>query len=285
MTPVQLVPLRSADGAASRARLFLPSGPARAALAWMPAMGVSAKAYDTFGSLLAERGVAAVVGELRGGESSDVVPRRGVDFGLGELVDDHARAMALLAERAPGVPLHVGGHSLGGQLTVVHFAARAAPGTKLVLVASGTVHYRAWGFPQNVGVLLGTQVAAGVARALDWFPGHRLGFGGRQPRRLIEDWAHAGRTGHYRTRTHALETGLDAVTAQVLAVHVEGDTMAPAEATRRLLAKLPQARVSHVTAPAPAEPRRLNPHFRWTKGPVPVADAVARFLVDGGASA
>ena len=269
------------DGATARARLFVPSGGARAALAWMPAMGVSARAYDGFGVALAARGVATLVSEWRGGEASDVQAARGVDYGLGELIDDHAQAMASLAARAPGVPLHVGGHSLGGQLTVVHFASRAAAGTKLVLVASGTVHWRAWGFPSNVGVLVGTQVAAGVARALDWFPGHRLGFGGRQARRLIEDWAHAGRTGRYTTRTHALETGLGGVTNEVLAVHVEADTMAPLEATKRLLEKLPRAKVTHVTAPVPKEPRRLNPHFRWTKGPEPVADAVARFLLSG----
>lgn len=273
------VPIESPDGARARARLFLPAGPAQAALAWMPAMGVAARAYDAFGAGLAARGVATLVSELRGGESSDVRPRRGVDFGLGELVDDHARAMALLSARVPGVPLHVGGHSLGGQLAVVHFAARVPEGTKLVLVASGTVHWRAWGFPHNVGVLLGTQVAAGVAKALDWFPGHRLGFGGRQPRRLIEDWAHASRTGAYRTRLHALETGLAEVTPELLAVHVEGDTLAPHEATRRLVAKLPSARVRHVTAAPPAEPRRLHPHFRWTKGPDAVVAEVARFLL------
>jgi predicted alpha/beta hydrolase len=242
-------------------------------------MGVSARAYDAFGAALAARGVSTLVSELRGGESSDVRPRRGVDFGLGELIDDHTLAAEVLAQRAPGVPLHWGGHSLGGQLTVVHFAAHASAASKLVLVASGTVHYRAWGFPKNLGVLVGTQLAAGVAKALGVFPGHWLGFGGRQSRRLIEDWAHAGRTGRYRTRRHALEAGLEAVTPDVLAVHVEGDTLAPREATARLLAKLPKARVHHVTVLPPHQPRRLNPHFRWTKEPNGVADAVARFLV------
>ncbi|MEW5739826.1 MAG: alpha/beta hydrolase [Myxococcota bacterium] len=278
MADVTTVRVEGRDGAGALARLFLSETP-RAALAWMPAMGVSARAYDAFGAALAARGVSTLVSELRGGEGSEVRPRRGVDFGLGELIDDHTRASEVLAQRVPGVPVHVGGHSLGGQLTVVHFAARAGPETKLVLVASGTVHFRAWGFPRNLGVLVGTQVAAGVAKALDFFPGHRLGFGGRQSRRLIEDWARASRTGRYGTRTHALETGLDAVTAEVLAVHVDGDTMAPLEATRRLLAKLPRARVQYATAPAPLEPRRLNPHFRWTKGPDAVAEVVARFLV------
>ncbi|GMU60731.1 MAG: hypothetical protein AMXMBFR34_24940 [Myxococcaceae bacterium] len=278
MSEAVTVRVEGRDGTSAQARLFLSETP-RTALAWMPAMGVSARAYDGFGAALAARGVSTVVSELRGGESSDVRPRRGVDYGLGELIDDHTLALEALARRVPGVAVHVGGHSLGGQLAVVHFAAKAGPATRLVLVASGTVHFRAWGFPQNLGVLLGTQVAAGVAKALDFFPGHRLGFGGLQSRRLIEDWAHAGRTGDYRTRTHALEAGLEAVTKEVLAVHVEGDTLAPVEATRRLLAKLPKARVQWATAPAPPEPRRLNPHFRWTKGPEAVADAVARFLL------
>jgi predicted alpha/beta hydrolase len=280
MKPVELLEVRGPAGARAQARLFWPERPARAALAWMPAMGVAARAYDGFGAALAAHGIATLVSEFRGGESSDVKVRRGVDFGLGELIDDHTKAMALLAARVPGVPVHVGGHSLGGQLTVVHFAARVPKGTKLVLVASGTVHFRAWSFPQNVGVLLGTQLAAGIARVLGWFPGHRLGFGGRQPRRLVEEWAHAGRTGRYRTRTHALETGLEAVDAEVLAVHVDGDTLAPLEATRRLMARLPKARVRTVTALAPLEPRHLDPHFRWMKGPDAVVTEVARFLLE-----
>jgi predicted alpha/beta hydrolase len=170
---------------------------------------------------------------------------------------------------------------MGGQLAVAALNRWHTPGAKLVLVASGTVHHRAWRGVEALAILGGTWVAAGVASTLGYFPGHRLGFGGLQARGLIVDWARAARTGEYSTTDEPLEVGLGGAEVEVLAVHVEGDRYAPRAATERLLEKLPAARVQWRDVVPPAEPRRLDPHFRWLRASEECASLVAGFLLGG----
>lgn len=276
-----LVRVASRDGHHADARWFPAAGAhPRAALLWLPAMGVPARSYDRFAACLAAEGVAVLVGELRGTETSSVRPRRGVDFGYADLLSDADAALGELQARAPGLTVHFGGHSLGGQLSLLQLPRRGEPATRLVVIAGGTTSFRAWGFPRNLGVLVGSQLAGAVARLAGYFPGHRLGFGGLQPRSLITEWARVSLADRYTSAGSVdLEAGLERLATEALAVHVEGDLLAPPEAMRLLLARLPRARVQHVTASAPAEPRAVSPHFRWMRGPAPAAAHVARFLL------
>jgi predicted alpha/beta hydrolase len=277
---MQLVPLTAPDGATSSARYFDASGKAVAAVVVLPAMGVNARSYDAFAAALAERGVAVLVAEHRAGETSSVRPRRGVDFGYAELLSEWPALFAALRERTPHVPISLLGHSMGGQLAVAALNRWHTPGARLVLVASGTVHHRAWKGVEAFAVLSGTWLAARLATTLGYFPGHRLGFGGKQGRGLITDWARASRTGVFRATDGSLEVGLEHAQPRVLAVHVTGDTYAPREATTHLLAKLPGARVHWTELPPPPTPHRLNPHFRWLRAPMPFAERVAQFLAE-----
>lgn len=264
------------DGARSEARLFeAGQGPA---LLVVPAMGVNARGYDRLGEALASLGVTTLVSELRGGDSSSVRARRGVDYGYAELIDDTLAHVAWLRARGHAV-VNVLGHSLGGQLSTVSLARWHQPGAKLVLIGSGTVHYRAYTGLERWRVLAGTQFAGVVARGLGYFPGHRLGFGGLQARSLITDWSNASRTGEFRSARHGrLEQRLETFEPEVLAIHVLGDDMAPRSATEALVRKLPRARVTWAEVAAPTEPAKLNPHFRWMKAPAAAAERIAAFL-------
>jgi predicted alpha/beta hydrolase len=274
---MELVPFAAPDGATCSPRYFA-AGPPRAALLVLPAMGVPARAYDALAAALATRGVATLVTELRGGETSSVRPRRGVDFGYRELLSELPGLAGALRARVPGLPVNVLGHSLGGHLGVLGVRHWHQPGARLVLVASGTVHHRAWEGRAGLALLAQTSFAAAVASLLGYFPGHRLGFGGRQGRRLIVDWARAARTGVFRTPDEALEAGLAEVGLEVLALNVAGDAWAPRRATEGLLGKLPAATLRWGTLPAPPSPSHLKPHFRWLRDPAGCADQVAAFL-------
>lgn len=275
---MELIPIRTSDGVSAQARLFAARGGAAPRLLVVPAMGVNARSYDRFGEALAAEGVTALVMELRGGETSSVRPRPGVDFGYADLLGDFAPHLALLRARS-SAPVHVLGHSLGGQLGTVGLARWYVPGAKLVVIASGTVHHRAWTGLPRYGVLLGTQLAGLIARGLGYYPGHRLGFGGRQATSLIVDWSNAARTGAYVShREGPLEQQLDELAPEVLAVHVQGDTMAPRASTEALLRKVRHAQVSWADLTPPHEPRKLNAHFRWMKEPAEAAKLVAAFL-------
>jgi predicted alpha/beta hydrolase len=203
--------------------------------------------------------------------------RRGSDYGYAEVLSELPLLVAAASARVPGLPVDLLGHSMGGQLGVAALSRWHRPGARLVLVASGTVHHQAWSGVSRLGILLGTTIAEGVARGLGFFPGHRLGFGGLQGRSLIVDWARASRTGTFASHGASFEHGLD-VPLEVLTVSVLGDTYAPPAATRHLVAKLSNATVKTLSVAAPAEPRRLNAHFRWLREPQVIAAPVAAFL-------
>jgi predicted alpha/beta hydrolase len=272
-----LINLTLHDGATSASRLHLAAEGAPGLLI-LPAMGVNARAYDRLGEALATAGITTLVSEHRGGDGSSVRAKRGVDYGYAELLDDMDLHFTELRKHTTG-PMSLLGHSLGGQLGTIGLARWFEPGGKLIVIASGTVHHRAWGGIRGVGVYVGTQLAHGVARGLGYFPGHRLGFGGLQGRGLIIDWANAARTGEFRSHARgALEHRLDELAPDVLALHVQGDTMAPRSSTEALLRKIRHARVQWADITPPPQPRKMNPHFRWLKDPASVALHVSHFL-------
>ena len=277
---MELLELRSPDGATSKSRLFS-AGKGAPGLVIAPAMGVSARNYDRLATALAERGITTLVGEHRGGETSSVRPRRGVHYGYADLLDDLLLQREQLRPHCSG-PVHVLGHSIGAHLGVVGLARWYEPGARLLIVAAGSLHWREWPPGQRVSLYVRTQAAGLVARALGYFPGDTLKFGGVQSARLIAEWSHFARTGRVHSHTHGpLEQRLDAFQPEVLSMHVVGDTFAPRESNEGLLKKLPRANITRRDVAAPAEPTRLDPHFRWMRAPQPIADAAVVFLGAG----
>jgi len=269
--------MRAPDGARSEARLFraTQTGPG---LLVLPAMGVNARAYDRLAENLAEAGVTTLVAELRGGDTSSVRARPGIDYGYSDLLDDMVQHVELLRGHSRG-PVNILGHSLGGHLGTLGLARWYQPRAKLIVIASGTVHHTVWGGLRGLGVLAGSQLAQVVARGLGFYPGHRLGFGGLQGKSLMIEWSNAARTGSFAThRGDSLEHQLDVLAPEVLAIHVQGDTMAPRVTTEALLRKVKHAKVEWVNVMPPAQPRKMNPHFRWLKDPTPAVREIVRFL-------
>jgi predicted alpha/beta hydrolase len=158
------------------------------------------------------------------------------------------------------------GHSLGGQLGLIA-AARFAPELPVVLAASGSVGHR--GFPgwRRWTGLVGSQAIGLVGRVLGYWPGDRLGFGGRQPAAVMRDWSYTVRTGRYRAATGSFdyETALREYRGEVLAISVEQDMFAPRTAMEALLAKAPNARVTRRDYAASRGAARPGAHFTWVK--------------------
>lgn len=286
---ITTVLVRALDGATSEARVVRAPAPAagsaRTVVLVAPAMGVAAGYYDPVLEALAERGLDAVTLEHRGLGSSSVRVRRGVDFGYADLVREDwpphvelARAMA--AEGGGRGRVVVLGHSLGGQLASLFAAERPGALDAIALVASCTVDVRGWTGPSRYKLFAQTQIAAALARALGVFPGDRVGFGGRQPPRLITDWARQARRGRFELAGAALdhEAALRAVELDVLSVAIEGDDFAPRAACDRLVRKMPRARVRRASV-APDWPVKKagDAHLKWPRQPGAVVRAIERF--------
>jgi predicted alpha/beta hydrolase len=237
----------------------------------LPAMGVAARFYTPFAEALAKATAGvAVLADLRGQGGSPTLARRGARFSYNDIVaKDIPPLISAIAAQFPGRPVYLVGHSLGGQLGSLA-AVHAAPDLAgLILVASGTAHYRAWpkALRRRAGITV--QAVRFVAALLPWYPGRLLGFGGDQPRRFMADWSYNASTGRYRCTGSRIdyEEALNDLTLPVLSVEIRADPVAPTGATSELLAKLASCAIERrqiqgVTSDAP-----WRRHFSWARSP------------------
>ena len=169
--------------------------PGRATVLVVPAMGMPAGYYDKLISDLAASGLGASVMELRGHETSGGrLPGWRYNFGYADLVDDVAAAVDHLGRISPDSPICLLGHSLGAHVSSVYAAHHAERVSGLIMVAAGSIHWRLW----SVKHLILTQGVALLAHLIGHHPGTRLGFGGREARGVMADWARFARTGSLR---------------------------------------------------------------------------------------
>jgi predicted alpha/beta hydrolase len=239
-------------------------------------MGVRAGYYAPLADALAAHGFDALVVDHRG--TGLRAARPPFDVGYRELVhEDVPRALAELETSFPGRPRYLLGHSLGGHIAALHLGLAPDACDALVLVASGAIDFRGYPFPGNLRILASVQLAAAITRTLGYFPGDKLGFGGRQPPTLIRDWARQCRTGTYRLSgsDEDYDARMGTVHKQVLAVSIAGDAWCPPEATKKLYGKLRRADVTHETVDAGVT---RNAHLSWVKQPETVVSRIATFV-------
>ncbi|MFI7078651.1 alpha/beta fold hydrolase [Micromonospora sp. NPDC049903] len=239
-----------------------------------PAMGVRARYYRPFAAALRDAGLAVVVADLRGTGESTPRPSRACRYGYPELAADIGAVRDALKERLDGRRTLLLGHSLGGQAAVLHLALHGEQEVDgLALVAVGIPYWRDFAGPRRYGVLPYTQGIGVTARLLGVWPG--WGFGGRQARGVIRDWAHTARTGRFPDLDGMdTEAAVGRIRTPVLAVSVEGDQYTPHPTVDRLCAKLTAAPVTRERYRVPDA--RLD-HFTWVRAAGPLATRVADF--------
>ncbi|MEU6120745.1 alpha/beta fold hydrolase [Streptomyces sp. NPDC047123] len=273
---------------------FLPSGsgpapgpPPAPAVLVLPAMGTPARFYRRFARQLHAAGMTALTVDLRGqGESAAARGARTPGHGYRAIVEEDLPAVvaAIRDELGPEPPLHLLGHSLGGQLGLIHAASADGSGAHgvdgVAVVATGSVWFRAFGPVRGPGLLLVQLLITVTATLLGRWPGTRLGFGGNQPKGVMRDWARQVRTGRYSAKGSALdyEALLAGLRLPVLAVSVEGDTYAPATSLDHLLGKIPGARLTRRHHTAQEAGARLD-HFAWVRAGGALAELVAAWAV------
>ncbi|MFI1293610.1 alpha/beta fold hydrolase [Streptomyces sp. NPDC020792] len=262
------------------ALVTLPQTAPRAVVLVWPALGVTASYYAPFCAALAAQGIAVVAADLRGQGNSRPRTGRAARYGYHELATRDWPALVTAARERFGadVPLFLLGHSIGGQISVLHTALGPKGVDGLVLVAAGSVDHRGFSGAARLRVLAGTQFVALVASLWGYWPGHRLGFGGRQPARLMRDWARICRTGRFMPAGADVdyEAAFSAVTLPVLAISVTGDDLAPRGAVDRLCAKLPSAAVQRWHY-HPEDGKRVG-HVRWARSGAAVAERIADWI-------
>lgn len=278
MTPVPLE-ARMPDGATVQLRLAEGADP-WAGLVWIPALGVPARAYDTFAAGLAGAGIRVLVHEWRGIASSSVRASRTGDWGYAQLLgEDIAATHALARERLQGLPCVWGGHSLGGQFAALALAVSPQRGDGLALVASGTPHWPLQRKRVAIALLGAMLLVPAITVALGHLPGRRIGFGGRESRGVMRDWLRCARTGAYRPdgMPGDLEQMLGRLRVPTLGVSLAEDRFAPASALDGLLRKTACEDATRVELDAAALGVSAD-HFAWMQAPDAVVDRLAGWM-------
>ena len=224
--------------------------------------GVKAKFYEPLAFALKEKGYIVLTVDLRGTGKSTINPKRR-NFGYHEMLSfDWPVVIEKVNKHFPNNKIYLLGHSLGGQLNVLYASQYSQLISGLILVASCSVHYKAWNFPLNLAVLAGTQTARFLVKILGYFPGKKIGFAGTEAKNLILDWAYNARTGKYKPLNSSanFENDFRNIKLPVLAVSFNADKLAPINAVKRLTEKMQNALVKHFHY----EKNDLD-HFNWVK--------------------
>ncbi len=277
-TAPETIRLQRSEGTSFALQVYAAADTSAAAILIQPAMGVKAGYYTPLASALRDAGYNVAVAELRGHEETGGrLPGRDYDFSYHELLtEDWPQAIAAVKARFPGAPVYLFGHSLGGQVSMLHAGQHQDQLAGLILVAISSVHWKLWG----VGFWFYSQAAVLTARLLGHFPGKTFRFAGREARGVIADWARQARTGDFilgRDRINHKDA-LAGVTLPVLAISLQGDFFAPKRATDDLIAKIPRAAVSRQHL----DPRAMGidgiDHFRWVRKPQVVLPTLLDWL-------
>jgi len=239
-----------------------------------PALGLRASWYEGLSVALASRGVHAAVIEWPGQGTSPVRPSRRVDWGYAELLEHLAAARAAARSAVPSASSFAWlGHSIGGTVGLMD-AGRSRAVERVILVASGTPYMGSWTGKTARQLHLATYLFPLAARLLGYHDG-RLGFGGKEARTLMTQWAHLTRTGVWDVPGADIEGYLRACEARVLAVRIEGDEYAPERAVEHLLGKVPRARIERAVWTGPDA---KTAHVRWPRTPDRAAELAAEFV-------
>ena len=241
------------------------------------ALGTPAGVYRRFAIALAERGVNVLAADLRGIGDSPFRASRRCGWGYLDLADDELPTMlAAAADAFPGSPRFLFGHSLGGQLSLLH-ASRGGERNLagLIFCASGTPYWRSFG-RWTLGIRLFAMWVRLWCALFGQFHGELLGFGGHQPARLMREWAGFCRNGVLRdSHGENLSAGFAGVRLPALAIGMAEDMFAPQSSIDGLLALSgAQAEKQFVEQLPDGRPPR---HFDWLKQPEDIASRVAAF--------
>ena len=267
---MQLEPINFRDGESVKVSVFEASNPTDYTMLFLPAMGVRASFYKDFAAALAEKGVHVITADYRGHGHSSVRASRKNDFGYEALIEDVFEMVQFIQQRFPKTKLILSGHSLGGQINTLFAAKYPTFAQRLLLIAACSVYYKGWEGRQQTQVRLAVTLFPIISQIFGYFPGNKLGFGGRESRTVIRDWTINGKTGKYQLLGSSFnyEENLKQLELPTLAVSLNGDWMASKKAVKNLYHKLSnQSAITHLHLSGEDLNIDQVNHFNWAKKP------------------
>ncbi len=247
-----------------------------------PAMGVEAAYYEPFANDLAKKGYIVVTADLRGLGHSSVRASRQSDFSYLDILDlDYHTVIEYVNHTFLKNKKYILGHSLGGQLAALYISRTLQKIDGLILITCCSVYHKGWEGFGAWKILLLTQVSKIISQVWGYFPGHRLGFGGKESRSVIRDWSQQAKTGKYleQHKEFNFEKGLQACQIPLLAISIEGDHLAPPKAVKNLTKKFhPNNLTQHIHIPTKGTAQAKLNHFKWARKPRVIVETIEQWM-------
>ena len=265
------------DGSQNRMTFISGSNDVTELILVLPAMGVRASYYEEFAKELTTTHREVVLIDLRGQGYSSVRASRSVDWGYLDHVNDIHETVQFLKSRYKAAKMYVLGHSLGGQMACLFSAKYPNQINGLILIATCSVYYKGWKGWRRFQTYFAVKVFSLINTVMGYFPGHKIGFGGKEGKTEMSDWCHNAITGEYVLSNDSFdyEKGLSECENRIFAISIEGDNYAPYRATKNLLQKFsPASHIEHITV---KDKVRMN-HFNWTKSTSLFKDLIHKWI-------
>jgi len=120
-----------------------------------------------------------------------------------------------------------------------------------------------------------------LTRLVGYFPGNRLGFGGKEYRGLMMDWRLWAKNGRYENPLFpGSEAAMKTYSKRVMSLGFEYDTLAPDAAINRSLGMFETADVTRLKLGAAEQGDYLG-HINWGKNPKGVVLALTDWFNAG----
>lgn len=270
--------VENANGVSVPVCAFMPEGQAKAAMLMLPALGVQARFYRRLAEGLAQAGIGVCLFEQRGHGESPFRAGRGQSFGLKAfLEDDIPAAISHTQALFPGIPFFLGGHSLGGHLSSIT-AGRRGDITGVVHLACGFPYQGLFNKRQARQIKWLCRMLPALTALVGYFPGERLGFGGREYRQLMLDWRDWAMGGSYDgPATPGAMDGIAGYEGRVLSLAFAKDRLAPDKAVDYSRSCFKNADLTARKLTDAEQGKHLG-HFDWARKPDGVVRAIVGWL-------
>ncbi|WP_280299900.1 alpha/beta hydrolase family protein [Nocardia abscessus] len=281
-TTLESTTVETADGVTFTVRFLASKKPGAPVVLILPAMAMKAKNYLPLAKELHAQGLSVATTDLRA--HGEAKPELGLhrDFGYREMIETDLPALvAAVRTRFPEAPIHLFGHSLGGQLALLFAAAEPDRIAGVTVIGTGTVFWWAFGVRRWWEALSQIQWIGLVSRWKGHWPGGVL-IPAPMPGGVMRDWSMHSLTSYYRPKGSKLRYNslLRELTAPVLVISLSDDVLGPKSNVDFLVSRMPKARVTHwhVDENSPVQHRD---HFLWVKDSPAIAARVATWVVAG----
>ena len=247
----------------------------------LPALGMRAEKYHAILRAFSTQGLSVASVDLRGNGHSSLRPSRSIDFGYHEQIEYELPAAIDALFMATGCKsVVIFGHSIGAHIALLGQCHKDVRVKAIIVCASGTVYFRNWPLFLSPIILLMMRLVKLISFIFGHYPGQYFGFGGKEAKRIMSDFAHTGVTGEFSFghSDRQFSNELSELKTLVLAINFENDWYAPIKGTEHLLSFLPKAHIERKSFNKYQLNLKTASHFSWMKRPNAITAEVVRWL-------